>query len=173
MIEPVHSGSSNILLVPFLEHIVDIKLSILDWFKSKYQASNHFSISYSLRNIAVKLARLASATIFELQKNEKFATLQSWDRVPGDSKPFFDLQGLLALCNYWPTSSWNSCIHTQALIQLIIFSSLLPQTRSCPANFFLKFYFLHLLSRSNILLRFPQCSEAAQILSLTKWSFIH
>ena len=28
VIEPVHSGSSNILLVPFLEHIVDIKLSI-------------------------------------------------------------------------------------------------------------------------------------------------
>ena len=162
------------MYVPFLEHLVDIKLSILDWFTSKYQASNHFSISYSLRNIAVKLARLAGATIFELlAKNEKFATLQSWDRVPGDSKPFFDLQGLLALCNYWPTSSWNSCIHTQALIQLIIFSSLLPQTRSCPANFFLKFYFLHLLSRSNILLRFPQCSEAAQILSLTKWSFIH
>ena len=51
------------------------------------------------------------------------------------------LQGLLALRNYWPTSSWNSCILAQTLIQLIIFSSLLPQTRSCPANFFLKICF--------------------------------
>ena len=30
---------------------------------------------------------------------------------------------------------------THTLIQLIIFSSLLPQTRSCPANFFLKICF--------------------------------
>ena len=52
------------------------------------------------------------------------------------------LQGLVALRNYWPTNSWNSCILAQNLIQLIIFSSPLPQTRSFPAIFFLKFFFL-------------------------------
>ena len=167
------------IYVPFFEHLVDIKLSILDWFKSKYRKQSlfYFVESQEYRSEAGSTSRRHNLRVVgkkwevcnssELRQSSRRQQAFLWS-----PRTIGTLQLL--------TNKFLKLLHSHTgsdTAQHILISSSADKELSCQF-FSLNFIsaavvtFLHLLSRSNNL-RFPQRSEAAQILSLTKWSFIH